>query len=392
MNDLENEVAAHHGRLRPRPLRNTADPLYGLCIFEAFADLLFAAGHEQPSSDDYAPFLLALPGTTALHLSKHAEGIIMSNTGIFGPTAPKAAAEAASALAQALLSPISPVSHSIAVLAVLCDLYDVSIEVVRARSGVTTWFRVPSVASGCDSTIYIGTILATDTLSHDGVLHAFSMQSLHPLVPIVCERPPPLINVGNTAFRGSARDDLISTIAKRQVAVVHSRVLLATPGASAVVVFTDGAVPDNGKGGTKGGIGIHCETLQFPDFSRGFNDPSVTNNTMELTAAIEALKAYEKVPFVKGMMIHLRTDSSYVLELLRGNLSLLEGRGWRTTTGCDPPNLTLLKHLTNILKTIHGDSLISDQLIAEKVKAHSGIPGNVRADALASAAAAAVAS
>jgi ribonuclease HI len=392
--DLEREVSKHGGRLRTRTPRTPQDPLYGLCIFEAFVELLHAAGHEQPEMEGYAPFIMALPGTAALHLGNHANSIIGRNSGVFETCSPPSRRPepkvAATALIQALVCPTLPVSHSIAVLAVLTDLYDVSIDVVRSVSGHTQWFTVPTV-SARNATAYVGTLLITDTLHHGGVLHAFSMETHGLPVTFIHDRPQPRIDMSSMAFRGSARaadDQGVSVIAKTQIALSRSKVLLAIPGEKAVVIYTDGAVPNNGRGGTKGGIGIHCATKHFPDISRSYNGPTVTNNTMEVLAIIEALGAYGRIPFVKGMKVHLRTDSAYGLCLLHGDLYLLEQRGWRTSAGIEPPNLSLLKQLAAALKCQHGDTYIGDQLVAEKVKAHSGVVGNVIADRLAATAAA----
>lgn len=95
-----------------------------------------------------------------------------------------------------------------------------------------------------------------------------------------------------------------------------------------------------------------------------------TNNQMELTAVIEALKAVRRpCPIV----LHL--DSSYVKDGITSWIHNWKKRGWRTADNKPVKNAELWQRL---------DALVSQHTIEWRwVKGHAGNPGNERADALA---------
>ncbi|HVO71668.1 MAG TPA: ribonuclease HI [Aggregatilineaceae bacterium] len=94
-----------------------------------------------------------------------------------------------------------------------------------------------------------------------------------------------------------------------------------------VTIYTDGGCdPNTGPGGWAA-ILITTRADGSPyEREIGGAEPDTTNNRMELTAAIEALRALKK-----PCQVTLRTDSEY---LRRGITEWLEGwvaRGWRTS-------------------------------------------------------------
>lgn len=95
-----------------------------------------------------------------------------------------------------------------------------------------------------------------------------------------------------------------------------------------------------------------------------------TNNRMELTAAIEALRA------LKGrQQVLLHTDSKYLMEGIRSWLPGWKKRGWKTAAKKPVKNQDLWQAL---------DAAAGKHDVTWKwVKGHSGHAGNEEADALA---------
>lgn len=95
-----------------------------------------------------------------------------------------------------------------------------------------------------------------------------------------------------------------------------------------------------------------------------------TNNRMELTAAIEALKALNG-----SREVVLHTDSKYLMEGIESWLPAWKERGWKTAGRKPVKNQDLWQEL---------DRLRSNHRVRWKwVKAHNGNAGNEEADALA---------
>lgn len=95
-------------------------------------------------------------------------------------------------------------------------------------------------------------------------------------------------------------------------------------GAPEVLVYTDGACSGNPGPGGWAAILVHAATGKEKKLSGG--DPGTTNNKMELTGAIEGLKAIDAS---KRRRVHLVSDSEYVI---RGLTEWIEGwiaNGWR---------------------------------------------------------------
>ena len=103
-------------------------------------------------------------------------------------------------------------------------------------------------------------------------------------------------------------------------------------------------------------------------------EPETTNNRMELTAAIEALKALRR-----KCDVVLYTDSRYVMQGMTEWMPRWQRKGWRTAAGKAVENRDLWEQLL---------AAASPHSIRwEWVRGHAGVPGNERADALARAAA-----
>ena len=133
-----------------------------------------------------------------------------------------------------------------------------------------------------------------------------------------------------------------------------------------VIIYTDGACRGNPG---PGGWGV---LIKYKEHSKEMygGDASTTNNKMELTAAIEALKEIKE-----PCEIILYTDSKYVLKGIEEWIHNWKKRGWRGSNRKPVKNIELWKKL---------DELRDKHTIKWNwVKGHSGDPGNETADMLA---------
>lgn len=134
-------------------------------------------------------------------------------------------------------------------------------------------------------------------------------------------------------------------------------------------VFTDGsAIPNPGPGGWGYVYVIKGEVI-----SQGHGyDPDTTNNRMELTALIEALKS---LPADAQLTMH--SDSNLCVQTVNEWAPAWEKRGWKRKTG-PIANLELVKELYALHK--------SHPLVKLSwIKAHNGWLWNEYADALSTA-------
>mgnify|MGYP006190006751 CR=1 FL=1 len=133
-----------------------------------------------------------------------------------------------------------------------------------------------------------------------------------------------------------------------------------------VKIYTDGACKGNpGKGGW-GAV------LQYGDTEKEISgyQPKTTNNIMELSAAVEALKLLKE-----PCNIILTTDSTYVKNGISSWIFNWKKNGWKTSAKKPVKNKELWQEL---------DQLAQNHTIQwEWVKGHSGHPENERCDELA---------
>ena len=134
-----------------------------------------------------------------------------------------------------------------------------------------------------------------------------------------------------------------------------------------IKVFTDGACSVNpGIGGW--GVVILINDSD-PIFLKG-GEIQTTNNRMELTATIKALKYFKE-----HQLISLITDSKYVKDGIESWIANWKKNGWRTTSKKPVKNKELWVEL---------DSQIAKHNITWKwVKGHAGDRYNEKADFLA---------
>jgi len=131
-------------------------------------------------------------------------------------------------------------------------------------------------------------------------------------------------------------------------------------------IYTDGACRGNPGPGGWGAL------LIYKDANKTIygGEIDTTNNRMEMTAIIEALKTVKM-----DCNITLYTDSKYVMDGITKWLSNWKKKGWITSNKKPVKN----KDLWQILE----ESISKHNIEWQWVKGHAGIPGNEKADELA---------
>ncbi|MGI5911672.1 MAG: ribonuclease HI [Syntrophomonadaceae bacterium] len=135
-----------------------------------------------------------------------------------------------------------------------------------------------------------------------------------------------------------------------------------------IVIYTDGACSGNPGPGGWGAVLLYGERIKEISGS----DSSTTNQRMELTAVVEALKALK----VTNWDIVVYSDSAYIVNAFRQDwVGKWVRNGWKNSKKENVANQDLWKLLLNLKK--------KNQVRIEKVKGHSGDHWNERCDELA---------
>jgi ribonuclease HI len=137
------------------------------------------------------------------------------------------------------------------------------------------------------------------------------------------------------------------------------------------IVFTDGAAKGNPG---PGGWGVVIVTPDDHVTELGGGAAHTTNNKMELTGAISALRHLSG----RAEPIAIYTDSSYVIKGITQWVWNWQRRGWKTAEGGDVLNRDLWEELMSLVGA-HGRNRISWHW----VRGHDGTPGNERVDEIA---------
>lgn len=137
------------------------------------------------------------------------------------------------------------------------------------------------------------------------------------------------------------------------------------------VIFTDGASKGNPG---PGGWGAIIATPEGEIMELGGSQPSTTNNRMELTAAIQALRVLKQ----HSGTINIFTDSLYLIRGITEWIGGWQKKNWKTAEGHDVANTDLWKNLSHLVfrEKPH-------QVFWHHVRSHVGIAGNERADQIA---------
>lgn len=135
-----------------------------------------------------------------------------------------------------------------------------------------------------------------------------------------------------------------------------------------VVIYTDGACKGNPG---PGGWGVLL--LAGPHRKELFGgERETTNNRMELTAVIEALRALKR-----PCDVTLYLDSEYVRKGITEWIHGWKAKGWKTAAKQPVKNAELWQVLDHLVSTS------GHRIEWRWVKGHAGDPGNEKADALA---------
>jgi len=133
-----------------------------------------------------------------------------------------------------------------------------------------------------------------------------------------------------------------------------------------VEIYTDGACRGNpGPGGWGAVLKARGHEKEIMGAER-----RTTNNRMELTAAIEALRALKK-----PCRVRLHTDSQYLRQGITDWINGWKRRGWKTAARKAVKNQALWQALD--------EEVARHEVEWRWVKGHAGDPGNERADKLA---------
>ncbi len=145
-----------------------------------------------------------------------------------------------------------------------------------------------------------------------------------------------------------------------------------------VIIFPDGASSGNPGPGGWGAVlvGILNPSDRQESVAEvvelGGGGAGVTNNQMELKAALEGLREASR----RGLKrVTVASDSSYVIQGATKFISNWKRRGWTTQQGEPVKNQDLWNEL---------DAVLSDVEVEwYRVRGHANVPGNERADAIA---------
>lgn len=133
-----------------------------------------------------------------------------------------------------------------------------------------------------------------------------------------------------------------------------------------VEVFTDGACLGNpGPGGWGAILRYQTTEKELSGYS-----PDTTNNRMELTAVVEALRALKE-----RCRVTVYTDSRYLRDGITSWIQRWKRNGWKTAAKTAVKNQDLWEALDRICQ--------KHQVEWRWVKGHAGHPENERADELA---------
>ena len=138
-----------------------------------------------------------------------------------------------------------------------------------------------------------------------------------------------------------------------------------------VKLYCDGGCRNNQRRGNVGGWGVHLEWGQHvKELSGGAKN--TTNNKMELTAAIEGLRAVRD----NSVGVDVYADSAYVLGGITSWIFGWKKNGWLTSAKKPVMNKELWQALD-------AEKAKFSDIAFHKVKGHANNAGNNRADELA---------
>jgi ribonuclease HI len=144
-----------------------------------------------------------------------------------------------------------------------------------------------------------------------------------------------------------------------------------------ITIYTDGSSRGNpGPGGWSSIILTDEEVVEL-----GGREDHTTNNRMELLGAIHGLKEIDG-KHVYAVSVEVCTDSEYVKKGMTEWIGGWVKKGWKTSTKKDVLNKDLWEMLLHEETRLRSAGVL---VVWKYVKGHAGIPGNERADTIATA-------
>ena len=145
-----------------------------------------------------------------------------------------------------------------------------------------------------------------------------------------------------------------------------------------VMVYTDGACPNNGKNGAKAGIGVWWNYGHKLNVSARVKGDKQTNNVGEIQAIIKAIELAIEVKSLKKLQIN--TDSQFTIDSITKWMPGWKRKNWKKADGKDVVN----KEDFIVLDRVNSDAKAHGiEINWQHVKGHAGIEGNEEADKLA---------
>ena len=167
------------------------------------------------------------------------------------------------------------------------------------------------------------------------------------------------------------RSSMPLTMSWAETASRPARVICPGP-SSHTIIHTDGAC--SGNPGPGGWAVIVDQNGQRA--ARYGGDPATTNNRMEMTAMIVALREAAAA----GGQVMIRADSEYVIKGLTEWMPGWAARGWRNASGKPVVNRDLWEEMSVARAEAEAAGAL---VVMEHVRGHSGDPGNEACDELA---------
>ncbi len=144
-------------------------------------------------------------------------------------------------------------------------------------------------------------------------------------------------------------------------------------------VYTDGACLNNGKKNSIGAIGIFFSESDPDNVGQIIDNEGnkVTNQTMELLAAVQAMRLIEQKiisGLIKPKIIHIYTDSSYMINSMTKWYDGWVKNGWKNSKGKDVENRELIEALYELT---HKERIV----IFKHIRSHQNPPDDTDSEA-----------
>jgi ribonuclease HI len=117
-------------------------------------------------------------------------------------------------------------------------------------------------------------------------------------------------------------------------------------------VYTDGACTNNQhKNIRKGGYGVFFGNNDVRNCSIKLTGDKITNQVAELSAVLYAIEKSLETNTNTNSIIHIKTDSMYIINSITIWCKGWEKKGWKKADGNNVENLELIKKIYNYTKT-----------------------------------------